>query len=137
MFRTEKPWLEVYERGNVEPESRVFEGSLYDLFRHAAEEHRGRNALSFYGTTFEFGRLQALVEKMAASLAACRGLEGGSGRAHAPELPAVRDLVFRHREARGHRHPDQPHVRGTRDRTHPERLRTQKRSSSTPPCTSG
>src|SRR5918994_7875090 len=70
MFRTEKPWLEIYERGNVESESLVFEGSLYDLFRQAAEEHRGRNALSFYGTTFEFGRLQALVEKMAASLAA-------------------------------------------------------------------
>jgi long-chain acyl-CoA synthetase len=69
MFRTEKPWLAVYERGNVEPETRVFEGSLYDLFGHAAEEHRGRNALSFYGTAFEFGRLQALVEKMAASLA--------------------------------------------------------------------
>ena len=70
MFRTEKPWNEVYERGNVEPESRVFEGSLYELFRRAAEEHRGRTALSFYGTNLEFGRLQALVEKMAASLAA-------------------------------------------------------------------
>jgi hypothetical protein len=44
MFRTEKPWLRVYESGNVEPETRVFEGSLYDLFRHAAEVHRGRNA---------------------------------------------------------------------------------------------
>ena len=70
MFRTERPWLAAYERGNVEPETRVFEGSLYDLFRHAVEEHRGRNALGFYGTTFEFGRLQALVEKMAASLSA-------------------------------------------------------------------
>src|SRR5215210_4859176 len=70
MFRTEKPWLKVYESGNVEPETQIFEGSLYDLFRHAAEEHRGKSALSFYGTTFEFERLQALVEKMAASLAA-------------------------------------------------------------------
>jgi len=69
MFRTEKPWLRVYESANVEPESRVFEGSLYDLFLRAVEEHRGKSALSFYGTTFEFGRLQALVEKMAASLA--------------------------------------------------------------------
>ena len=70
MFRTEKPWLAAYESGNVEPETRILEGSVYELFRHAAEEHRGKTALSFYGTTFEFERLQALVEKMAASLAA-------------------------------------------------------------------
>src|SRR5215212_9261787 len=70
MFRTEKPWLEVYEAGKMEPETRIFEGSLYELFTQAAEEHRGKTALSFYGTTFEFERLQALVEKMAASLAA-------------------------------------------------------------------
>jgi long-chain acyl-CoA synthetase len=76
MFRTEKPWLEVYESGEVEPETQIFEGSVYELFRHAVEEHRGKTALSFYGTTFEFGRLQALVEKMAASLAAS-GVEKG------------------------------------------------------------
>jgi len=70
MFRTEKPWLEVYKAGNVEPETQIFEGSLYELFLQASEEHRGKIALSFYGTTFEFERLQALVEKMAASLAA-------------------------------------------------------------------
>jgi long-chain acyl-CoA synthetase len=87
MFRTEKPWLEVYERGNVEPESRVFEGSLYDLFRQAAEEHRGRNALSFYGTTFEFGRLHALVEKMAASLAASGVSKGDRVALMLPNCP--------------------------------------------------
>ncbi len=76
MFRTEKPWLEVYEAGKVAPETRIFEGSLYELFLQAAEEHRGRTALSFYGTKFEFERLQALVEKMAASLAAA-GVEKG------------------------------------------------------------
>src|SRR5215210_8827370 len=76
MFRTEKPWLEVYECGKVEPETRIFEGSLYELFSHAAEEHRGRTALGFYGTTFEFERLHALVERMAASLAA-GGVEKG------------------------------------------------------------
>lgn len=54
MFRTEKPWLEVYESGNVEPETRIFEGSVYELFGHAVEEHRGKTALSFSGTTFEF-----------------------------------------------------------------------------------
>jgi long-chain acyl-CoA synthetase len=70
MFRTDRPWLAAYGRGNVEPESQVFDGSLYDLFRHAAEKHCGRNALSFYGTTFKFGWLQTLVEKMAASLSA-------------------------------------------------------------------
>ncbi len=69
MFGTEKPWLKVYE-GRVEPEAEVFEGSLYDLFRNAVEEHRGKTALTFYGTEFAFERLHALVEKMAASLAA-------------------------------------------------------------------
>jgi long-chain acyl-CoA synthetase len=87
MFRTDKPWLEVYERGNVEPESLVFEGSLYDLFRQAAEEHRGRNALSFYGTTFEFGRLHALVEKMAASLAAAGVAKGDRVALMLPNCP--------------------------------------------------
>ena len=87
MFRTEKPWLEVYESGNVEPETRVFEGSLYDLFRHAAEEHRGKTALSFYGTTFEFGRLQALVEKMAASLAASGVSKGDRVALMLPNCP--------------------------------------------------
>jgi long-chain acyl-CoA synthetase len=87
MFRTEKPWLEVYERGNVEPESRIFEGSLYELFRQAAEEHRGRSALSFYGTTFEFGRLQALVEKMAASLAASGVSKGDRVALMLPNCP--------------------------------------------------
>ncbi len=69
MFGTEKPWLGVYE-GHVEAETEISEGSLYDLFRRAAEGHRGKTALTFYGTTFEFERLQALVEKMAGSLAA-------------------------------------------------------------------
>src|SRR5918995_2539279 len=70
MFRKERPWLGIYEKGRVEPETQIFEGSLYELFSGAVEEHRGKTALSFYGTTFEFERLQALVEKMAASLAA-------------------------------------------------------------------
>ncbi|MEW6637770.1 MAG: long-chain fatty acid--CoA ligase [Actinomycetota bacterium] len=68
MFTTEKPWLKVYE-GHADPEVEVFEGSLHDLFRECVEEHRGKTALTFYGTAFEFGRLEALVEKMAASLA--------------------------------------------------------------------
>ncbi len=76
MFRKERPWLEVFEVGRVEPETRIFEGSLYELFGRAVEEHRGKTALSFHGTTFEFRRLQALVEKMAASLAAS-GVEKG------------------------------------------------------------
>src|ERR671911_2479218 len=87
MFRTEKPWLKVYEGGNVEPETQVFEGSLYDLFRHAAEEHRGKTALSFYGTTFEFGRLQALVEKMSASLAASGVQKGDRVALMLPNCP--------------------------------------------------
>ena len=69
MFGTEKPWLKVYA-GRVEAETEIFDGSLHDFFRMAAEEHRGKTALTFYETTFEFERLQALVEKMAGSLAA-------------------------------------------------------------------
>ncbi|HKH09540.1 MAG TPA: long-chain fatty acid--CoA ligase [Rubrobacter sp.] len=69
MFGTDKPWLKVYQ-GHVEEETEIFDGSLHDLFRMAAERHRGKTALTFYGTTFEFERLQALVEKMAGSLAA-------------------------------------------------------------------
>ena len=67
MFGTEKPWLKVYE-GRVEAETEIFEGSLHDLFRMSAEGHRGKTALTFYGTPFPFERLQALVEKMAGSL---------------------------------------------------------------------
>ncbi len=69
MFATDRPWLRVYE-GHAEPESEVFEGSLYDLFRNAVEEHREKTALSFYGNELGFARLQALVEKLAGSLAA-------------------------------------------------------------------
>jgi long-chain acyl-CoA synthetase len=87
MFRTEKPWLEVYEAGKVEPETRIFEGSLYELFRQAAEEHRGRIALSFFGTAFEFERLQALVEKMAASLAAAGVKKGDRVALMLPNCP--------------------------------------------------
>jgi long-chain acyl-CoA synthetase len=87
MFSTEKPWVKVYESGNVEPETRIFEGSLYDLFRHAVEEHRGKSALSFYGTTFEFERLQALVEKMAGSLAASGVKKGDRVALMLPNCP--------------------------------------------------
>src|SRR5215204_4735789 len=87
MFRTQKPWLKVYESGNVEPETQIFEGSLYELFRHAAEEYRGKTAVSFYGTTFEFERLQALVEKMAASLAASGVSKGDRVALMLPNCP--------------------------------------------------
>jgi long-chain acyl-CoA synthetase len=87
MFRTERPWLEVYEKGRVEPETRIFEDSLYELFSRAVEEHRGKTALSFYGTTFEFGRLQALVEKMAASLAASGVMKGDRVALMLPNCP--------------------------------------------------
>lgn len=49
MFRTERPWLEVYG-GRVEPETEFFESSLYELFCNCVEEHRGKTALTFYGT---------------------------------------------------------------------------------------
>src|SRR5215210_9140060 len=87
MFRTEKPWLEVYEAGKVAPETRIFEGSLYELFLRAAEEHRGKTALSFYGTTFEFERLQALAEKMAASLEAAGVKKGDRVALMLPNCP--------------------------------------------------
>src|SRR5215216_2272599 len=87
MFRAEKPWLEVYKSGKVEPETQIFEGSVYELFRHAVEEHRGKTALSFHGTTFEFGRLQALVEKMEASLAAAWVKKGDRVALMLPNCP--------------------------------------------------
>src|SRR5918997_4863592 len=75
MFRTEKPWVRVYE-GQASPETEFYEGSLTDFFRSSVEEHRDKTALTFYGTTFDFARLEALSEKMAASLAA-RGVGKG------------------------------------------------------------
>ena len=75
MFRTEKPWVRVYE-GYTSPEMEVYGGSLTDFFRLSVEEHRDKTALTFYGATFGFERLEALSKKMAASLAAL-GVEKG------------------------------------------------------------
>ncbi|MDQ3925552.1 MAG: long-chain fatty acid--CoA ligase [Actinomycetota bacterium] len=75
MFRTEKPWVRIYE-GHVSPETEVYEGSLTDLLRVSVEEHRDKVALTFYGTTFDFAHLGDLTEKMAASLAS-RGVKKG------------------------------------------------------------
>jgi long-chain acyl-CoA synthetase len=86
MFRTEKPWLAVYG-GRVEPETEIFEGSLYDLFRGSVEKHRGKTALTFYGTAFPFERLHALVEKMAASLSAAGVKKGDRVALMLPNCP--------------------------------------------------
>src|SRR5215217_4592147 len=86
MFGTEKPWLDVY-RGRVEPEAEIFEGSLYDLFRNSVEEHRNKTALTFYGTTCALPILQALVEKMAASLAASGVSKGDRVALMLPNCP--------------------------------------------------
>jgi long-chain acyl-CoA synthetase len=75
MFHTEKPWVSVY-RAHTSPETEIYEGSLTDFFRSSVEEHRDKTALTFYGTTFDFARIEALSEKMAASLTA-RGVKGG------------------------------------------------------------
>src|SRR5215212_9953042 len=75
MFRTEKPWVRIYE-GHVSPETEVYEGSLTDFLRVSVEEHRDKVALTFYGTTFDFAHLGGLTEKMAASLAS-RGVKKG------------------------------------------------------------
>ncbi|MDQ3999740.1 MAG: long-chain fatty acid--CoA ligase [Actinomycetota bacterium] len=86
MFRTEKPWRKVYE-GHTEPETDFFEGSLYDLFRNAVEEHQNKVALTFYGTEFPFPRLQGLAEKMAASLAASGVAKGDRVALMLPNCP--------------------------------------------------
>ena len=57
------------------------------MFRMAAERHRGKTALTFYGTTFEFERLQALVEKMAGSLAASGVRKGDRVALMLPNCP--------------------------------------------------
>ena len=75
MFRTEKPWVRIYE-GHVSPETEIYEGSLTDLLRVSVEEHRDKVALTFYGATFDFAHLGGLTEKMAASLAS-RGVKKG------------------------------------------------------------
>jgi long-chain acyl-CoA synthetase len=75
MFCTEKPWVRVYE-GQASPETEVYEGSLTDFFRSSVEEHRDKTAITFHGTTFDFTRLEALSEKIAASFAA-RGVKKG------------------------------------------------------------
>src|SRR5919107_3877674 len=75
MFRTEKPWVHVYS-GHVSSETEIYEGSLTDFFRSSVEEHRDKTALTFYGATFDFARLEAFSEKMAASLAV-RGVKKG------------------------------------------------------------
>ncbi|MDQ3386054.1 MAG: long-chain fatty acid--CoA ligase [Actinomycetota bacterium] len=69
MFSAEKPWVKVYGK-YAEPETTIFEGSLSDFFRESVEKHADKVALTFYGTEFPFPRLEALAEKMAASLAA-------------------------------------------------------------------
>jgi long-chain acyl-CoA synthetase len=86
MFRTEKPWVHVYE-GRVSPETEVFEGSLPDFFRTSVEEHRHKTAITFYGTAFDFARLEALAEKMAASLAACGVKKGDRVALMLPNCP--------------------------------------------------
>src|SRR5215203_5816756 len=87
MFRKERPWLGVYDKGRVGAATQIFEGSLYELFSCAVEEHHGKTALSFYDTTFEFERLQALVEKMAASLAASGVKKGDRVALMLPNCP--------------------------------------------------
>ncbi len=69
MSSAEKPWVKVYGK-YAEPETNIFEGSLSDFFRESVERHADKIALTFYGTEFPFPRLEALAEKMAASLAA-------------------------------------------------------------------
>src|SRR5829696_2071282 len=86
MFRTEKPWLKVYE-GHTSPETDFFEGSLYELFRNSVEEHQNKVALTFYGTEFPFPRLQGLAEKMAASLAASGVAKGDRVALMLPNCP--------------------------------------------------
>lgn len=86
MFTTEKPWLKVYE-GYTEPEAEFFEGSLYELFRESAEKHKDKVALSFYGTEIGFPQLQAMVDKMAASLAASGVQKGDRVALMLPNCP--------------------------------------------------
>jgi long-chain acyl-CoA synthetase len=86
MFRTEKPWVRVYE-GRASPETEVYEGSLTDFFRSSVEEHRDKTVITFFGATFDFTRLEALSEKMAASLAACGVKKGDRIALMLPNCP--------------------------------------------------
>ena len=86
MFRTQKPWVRVYE-GHASPEIEVHEGSLTDLFRAAVQEHRDEMALTFYGATLDFVRLEALSERMAASLTASGVKKGDRVALMLPNCP--------------------------------------------------
>ena len=86
MFRTQKPWVRVYE-GHASPEIEVQKGSLTDLFRAAVEEHRDKTALTFYGATLDFARLEALSERMAASLTASGVKKGDRVALMLPNCP--------------------------------------------------
>jgi len=86
MFRTQKPWVRVYE-GHASPEIEVHEGSLMDLFRAAVQEHRDEMALTFYGATLDFVRLEALSERMAASLTASGVKKGDRVALMLPNCP--------------------------------------------------
>ena len=86
MFTSEKPWLKVYE-GHTEPETSFFKGPLYDLFRDSVEEHQDKVALSFYGTEISFSQLQAMADKMAASLAASGVQKGDRVALMLPNCP--------------------------------------------------
>ncbi|MDQ4064300.1 MAG: AMP-binding protein, partial [Actinomycetota bacterium] len=86
MFRTQKPWVRVYE-GHALPEIEVQKGSLTDLFRAAVEEHRGKTALTFSGAPLDFARLEALSERMAASLAASGVKKGDRVALMLPNCP--------------------------------------------------
>jgi hypothetical protein len=41
MFRTEKPWVRVYE-GWASPETEIYEGSLTEFFRASVAKHAQR-----------------------------------------------------------------------------------------------
>ncbi len=86
MSGTRKPWLKVYE-GHAEPESKIPAGSLHDLLRSAVEAHREKTALTFFGNGISFPRLEALVEKMAASLAASGVKKGDRVALMLPNCP--------------------------------------------------
>lgn len=70
-FREEKPWLEVYE-GNVNAETEVFGGSIFEFLGRAVQTHSQKVALSFYGREVPFTHLYGAVEKLSAAM-------GGAG----------------------------------------------------------
>ncbi|MGI8649294.1 MAG: long-chain-fatty-acid--CoA ligase [Rubrobacter sp.] len=89
-FREEKPWLKVYE-GHVQPETDVFEGTIFEFLGRSVERHSEKVALSFFGRDIPFTQLYGAVEKLSGAMS---GAGIGKGDRVALMLPNCPQYVM-------------------------------------------